>query len=78
MNVGMLARRCDEVVEMVGRRKLDFCCVQESRRKGEGARLLGRDGMRYKFFWKGSESGLDGVGIFVANQYIDEVVEVSE
>ena len=29
VNVGTLARRSGEVVEMVGRRKLDFCCVQE-------------------------------------------------
>ena len=44
--------------------------------EGERARLLGRDGLRYKLFWKGSERGLGGVGIFVANQYTDEVVEV--
>src|SRR5918995_6633188 len=34
-NVGMMAKRSDEVVEMVGRRKLDFCCLQETKWKGE-------------------------------------------
>ena len=76
MNVGTLTRRSGEVVEMISRRKLDFCCVQETRWKGEGARLLGGEGMRYKLFWKGSERGVGGVGIFAAEQYIDKVVEV--
>ena len=31
--------------------------------------------MRYNFFWKGSERGVGGVGIFVAEQYIDKVVQ---
>jgi exonuclease III len=76
VNVGTLVKRSGEVVEMVGRRKLDFCCVQESRWKGEGARVLGGSGKRYKFFWKGSDKGIGGVGIFVAEQYIDKVLEV--
>ena len=41
VNVGTLARRSGEVVGMVSRRKLDFCCVQKTRWKGEGERLLG-------------------------------------
>ena len=76
VNVGTLTKRSGEVVEMINRRKLDFCCVQETRWKGEGARLLGGKGMRYKFFWKGSKRGLGGVGIFAAEKYIDKVVEV--
>jgi hypothetical protein len=76
LNVGTLRKRSGEVVEMIARRRLDFCCVQESRWKGEGARLLGGEGMRCKFFWKGSEKSESGVGIFVAEPYIDKVVEV--
>src|SRR5208282_3118806 len=76
VNVGTLARRSGEVVEMVSRRKLDFCCVQKTRWKGEDARLLGGEGMRYKLFWKGSERGVYDVGIFAAEQYIYKVVEV--
>ena len=29
VNVGTLLKRSSEVAEMVGRRQLDFCCVQE-------------------------------------------------
>ena len=76
VNIGLMSGRSGEVVEMVARRRLDFCCIQESRWKGEGARLLGGEGKRYKFFWKGCKEGTAGVGIFVAEQYIDNVVEV--
>ena len=30
-NVGTMAKRSDEVAEMVGRRKLDFYCLQETK-----------------------------------------------
>ena len=40
VNIGTLRGRNGEVVEMVGRRRLDFCCLQETRWKGEGARIL--------------------------------------
>jgi hypothetical protein len=46
--------------------------VQESRWKGEGARFMGD----YKFFWKGCDAGLSGVGILVAKKYPNSVVEV--
>jgi hypothetical protein len=71
-----MARRSGEVVEMAGRRNLDFCCVQESRWKGEGARFLGGENSRYKFYWKGGELGISGVGILIAEKYVDKVVEV--
>jgi len=76
VNVGTMAGRSAEVWEMVARRRLDFCCVQESGWKGEGARMFGGDGKIYKFFWKGNEAGLAGVGIFVAEEFITKVVEV--
>ena len=40
-NVGTMRGRSGEVVEMCGRRKLDVCCLQETRWKGSGARTLG-------------------------------------
>jgi exonuclease III len=74
--MGSMSRTSGEVVEMVARRRLDFCCVQESRWKGEGARFLGGDGRKYKFYWKGGEVGVSGVGVVVAEKYVDKVVEV--
>ena len=76
VNVGTLKTRSGEVVDMVARRKLDFCCIQEARWKGEGTETLGKDGARYKFFWKGSDAGESGVGILVAEKYVEKVVSV--
>jgi len=33
-------------------------------------------GERYKLFWMGGEERLDGVGIFVAEEWVDSVVSV--
>jgi len=52
VNVGSMVGRSGQVVEMVGRRSLDFCCLQETRWKGDGARVIEKI---YKFFWKGGE-----------------------
>ena len=62
---------------MSARRRLDFCCLQETRWKGGSAKMLeGREGARYKFFWSGSEEGVSGVGILVAERWIESVIEV--
>ena len=34
-NVGWLNRRCEEVMEMVSKRHLDICCLQETRRSAD-------------------------------------------
>lgn len=76
VNVGSMAKRSGEVAEMAHRRGLDFCCLQETRWKGEQARKIGGEGMWYKFYWKGCEQGVSGVGILVAERWIDKVIEV--
>jgi len=63
--------RCGEVVEMANRRKLDVCCLQDTRWKGGSARTFGS----CKFFlgwWPrrysrsgfsgGEKLGIQGVG----------------
>ena len=55
VNVGTLRGRVGEFVDMVKRRGLDICCLQESRCKSGGARLMGE----YKCVWSG---GKDGAG----------------
>ena len=47
VNVGTMNKRYREVAEMLRRRKIDFCCLQETRWKGEHSRTEGG----YKFFW---------------------------
>jgi exonuclease III len=65
-----------EIAEMAARRRLDFCCVQESRWKGGSARIIGYDDGWYKFFWVGCEEGVAGVGVLVTKKWIESVVEV--
>ena len=57
---------------MVKGRRLDFCCLQETRWKGGSARVLGG----YKFFWKGCSEGVSGVGVLVAEKWVESVIEV--
>ena len=76
VNVGTLKGRSGEVVDMAGRRKLDICCLQETRWRGGSARTMGGTDARYKLFWSGCDSGTAGVGVLVAEKWVDSVVEV--
>ena len=42
---------------------IDVCCFQDVRWRGQGAKILGIEGRRYKLWWseKGDEVG--GVGV---------------
>ena len=71
-NVGTMTGRCEEVVEMVNRRQLDICCLQETRWKGGGATTFGN----YKFFWAGSKEDTAGVGFLVEEYWVDKVLQV--
>ena len=71
-NVGTMTGRSEEVVEMVDRRQLDVCCLQETRWKGDGATTIGR----YKFLWAGSREGKGGVGFLVRESWVDKVLQV--
>ena len=73
-NVSRLISRSGEVVDALHRRKIDFCCAQETRWKGESARMLGANGRRYKFFWQGCNKRTAAVGVFIADRWIDSVV----
>ena len=68
--------RDGEVAYMAGRRCLDFCCLQETRWRGVGNKLLGEEGKSYKFFWSGGNDGLAGVGVLVAKKWVKNVIEV--
>ena len=71
-----MVSRSGEVVDALHGRKIDFCCAQETRWKGESARMFGANGRRYKFFWQGCNKGTAGVGVFIAERWIDSVVNV--
>ena len=71
----MRGRAC-EVVEAIGRRNIDICCVQESRWKGCSAGLLSAKEYKYKFIWSGDNSGFGGVGILLNVKWVDKVISV--
>jgi len=62
--------------EGLGERRIDIACVQEIRWRGSPCRYFGATGKRYKLFWMGSEAKTEGVGIFVAEKWVDSVVSV--
>ena len=75
-NVSSMVSRSGEVVDVLHRRKIYFCCSQGTRWKGESVRMLGANGRRYKFFWQGCNTGTAGIGVFIAERWIDSVVNV--
>ena len=42
-----------------------MCCLQEVRWRGQGARMLGMKGRRYKLWLSGKGDGVGGVGDMV-------------
>jgi len=75
-NIDSLTGRAGELVEALAERRMDVACVQETRWRGSGCRLFGAIGKRYKLFWMGSKAKTDGVGIYVAEKWVDSVVSV--
>ena len=76
-NVGSLKGKCMELCEVLLKRRVDVCCVQEARWKGAGTRMLhGYDGAKYKLLWQGGVRGLNGVGVLLSEEFIDKVVSV--
>ena len=76
LNVGTMCGRANEVVETLERRHVDICCVQETRWRGGSARMISGKSCRYKFFWIGDDSGTGGVGILLAEKWIEKVISV--
>ena len=62
--------------EELRKRKVDVCCLQEVRWRGEGARSIGVKGRRYKLWWCGNDDKTGGVGILINEELCENVVEV--
>ena len=45
-----------------------MCCLQEVRWRGQGARMLGMEGRRYKLLWSGKGDGVGGVRVMVMEE----------
>ena len=76
VNVGSLRGRSNEVVETVSRRNVDICCIQEVRWRGAGTKFISGKDCKYKFFWVGNTQGTAGVGIFLAEKFVENVIHV--
>ncbi len=76
VNVGSLVGRSAEVVETLGRRKVDIVALQEVIYKNEGAKTLKGGNSAYKLFWKGETTGHGGVGLMVKLEMVESVMEV--
>lgn len=69
-NVGTMSRRQGEIFEVLSRRRVDVCCVQEMRWKDGSQRKVIEKRERYNFFWSGGETGTGEVGVFLAERWI--------
>lgn len=76
INVGSLVARGAEVVETMGRRRVDIVAMQEVRYKNEGTKILRGGDFEYKLFWKGEETGQGGVAIMIRKELAKNVIEV--
>ena len=76
LNVNTLRGRVCEVVETVSCRKVDVCCIQETRYHGGKCRTIMSKDTRYKLYWSGNDKGTAGVGVFVAEEWIEKVFVV--
>ena len=65
-----------EVAEMLTRRKVDLCCIQEVRRKNTGVVNFDGKDSRYKFYWSGNDKGQGGVGVMLAEEWWENVFVV--
>ena len=80
LNVGTLKEKEAEVVETLTRRGIDICCLQETRLAGnddanQARFIVGKD-TKYKLYWCGNKHGLGGVGILLAEKWVDKVFKV--
>ena len=68
LNVGNLSRKGGDGCEDVRKRMIDECCLHEVRWRGQGVRMLGMKGRRYKLWWSGKGDGVGGVGAMVKEE----------
>ena len=57
------------------KRRVDVCCIQEVRWKGQGARFVGTLGRRYKLWWSGNDTES---GILVIKKISGNLVKLEE
>ena len=76
LNIGTLKSKSIELCQLLSRRKVDICCLQEVRYRNEGTRYFGEGSERYKLLWKGNNEGTNGVGILVKDRLTENILSV--
>ena len=71
-NIGTLKGKSGNICEVLHRRKVKVCFIQEIRWKGEGSRAL----QGYKLIWKGDSERTAGLGVLVASELADRIIRV--
>ena len=77
-NIGTMRSRSSEIVETITRRNVDLCCMQEVRWRGASGRYTTGKDSRYKFFWVGNDQGTSGVGVLLAEKWVDKVYDIKQ
>ena len=72
-NVGSLTGKGREIVDVMERRKIKVMCVQETKWKGERAKILGNG---YKLYYCGVNQRRNGVGIIVEESLTRNIIKV--
>ena len=76
LNVATMHGRASEIVETLAKRRIHICAVQETRWRGCSTRMITGKHCRYKFLWSGDKSGFGGVGILVAEKWVEKIISV--
>ena len=76
LNVESLCGRKTEVCEELRKGRVDVCCMQEVRWKGQGACFVCTLGRRYKLWWSRIDARSGGAVILVKEEISGNVLEV--
>jgi exonuclease III len=72
-NVGSLTGRSNELADVLHRRSISICCLQETRWKGAKSRDIGNN---YQLIYNGTTNARNGVGIVLDGSLRDRIVKV--
>ena len=76
VNVGSLVGRGRELVSMLAKRRVDIICLQEVRYRNQGCTSIGNNEEKYKLWYSGGEEKINGVGVMMKANLVDNVIEV--
>ena len=75
-DLSILCGKGEVVCVELRKRMIYVCCLQEVRWRGQGARMFGMKGRRYRPWWSVKGDGFGGVGFMVKEELCEKVVEV--